>query len=96
MAEEPGLDWLVVLRLEELKSIEQDLLLHGDDYKQLPNIRAITEAYRMGELEFSSTLVTYWSNGERISEPGKFRLKHFLSVNKRYNGHEGFWVEGVC
>lgn len=50
----------------------------------------------MGELEFSSTLVTYWSNGEKISEPGKFQLKHFLSVNKRYNGHEGFWVEGVC
>ncbi|KAK5789576.1 hypothetical protein VI817_008699 [Penicillium citrinum] len=70
------------------------LLLLGDDYKQLPNVRAIIEAYRMGELDFSSTLVTYWSNGEKISEPGKFQLKHFLSVNKRYNGHEGFWVEG--
>lgn len=50
LAEEPGLDWLVVLGLDELKSIEQDLLLHGDDYKQLPNVREILAAYRTRSL----------------------------------------------
>lgn len=50
LAEEPGLDCVVILCLDELKFIEQDLLLHGDDYKQLPNVREILAAYRISKL----------------------------------------------
>lgn len=96
ISEEPGLPWLVVIRLNSLKAIDKDLLNNGDPYEQLENVQAIIDAYRSGELEWDQGLVTFWSKGEQLCEPKEFDLEDFKAVNKEYDGKKGFWVEGVC
>ncbi|KAJ5692892.1 hypothetical protein N7462_002315 [Penicillium macrosclerotiorum] len=97
MSREPGVnDSDVKLRLECLKLIEAGLEKKGDRYDQLPNVWAIIEAYKAGELYWhAEKMVTYWSKGEQIGRPRKFDWEDFRKTAGENDGHTGFWVEGL-
>ncbi|KAJ5180205.1 hypothetical protein N7492_003415 [Penicillium capsulatum] len=90
----PGLDWNSTQRIGALKMLEDFLEKDGDPVEELPNVRALIEAYRSKELVFDGG-VTYWSGGEKVGEAKTFELKDFWRLNKGNTGEKGFWVEGV-
>ncbi|CAI7622301.1 unnamed protein product [Penicillium pancosmium] len=90
-----GLDKDVYQRLNSLKAIEEHLSKEGDNYKELPNVRALITAYKSGQLKWNGGLVTYWSKGLKLSEPRPFDWDEFEAINKKHDGHDAFWVEGV-
>jgi hypothetical protein len=90
-----GLTWEVVQRLDSLKGIEQWLVDRKDDLKLLETVAAIKKAYRSGTLAWNDGLVTYWSHGNQISQPRPFVWDEFRRITRMYDGHQGFWVEGV-
>ncbi|KAJ5966343.1 hypothetical protein N7481_013057 [Penicillium waksmanii] len=94
LASEPGLSWEVVLRLESLKSIKEELIGSEDPTGQLPNVDAIIAAYRSGELNWRPGYVTFWSKGKKLGPAKKFDVDDSLKVNRKHDGHRGFWVEG--
>lgn len=94
--EPPGLGFEVVQRLDCLKRIKRDHERVGDRYEQLPNVRALIDAYRSGQLEWSSEgRVTFWSKGHQIGEPRQFDWGEFEKVAGENDGQKSFWVEGV-
>jgi hypothetical protein len=96
IAAEPGLSWAVISRIGSLKSIREELVASGDHTEQLPNVDAIIAAYRSGELNWWPGYVTFWSKGKKLGRAKKFDVDEFLEVNRKHDGHKGFWVEGVC
>ncbi|KAJ5107844.1 hypothetical protein N7456_004519 [Penicillium angulare] len=87
-----NLDPDVLSRLDILEGIGKDLQEH-DKYEQLPNIRAIMEAYKERRLHFNG-LVTYWSEGQQVSQPRPFDWDEFVAIKAHFSGQKGFWVEG--
>lgn len=69
VASEPGNHSLAVLkRLKVLRTIEVELQ-SSDNFNQLPNVRALLQAYREGRLHWNLGLVTYWFEGVQLCEP---------------------------
>ncbi|CAG8927997.1 unnamed protein product [Penicillium salamii] len=93
-SEPRGLSWAVVQRLDCLKKLESGLEVDQDEDENLPNVKAIMEAYRSGKLNWDGTSVTYWSNGELITGPQKLEMKDLYALSAKY-GPKGFWVEGI-
>lgn len=89
-----NLDWKVIQRIELLKALKNDLLENGDVFEELSNVDAILKGYESGELEVDGQ-VTYWSHGKLVSKQVEFDWQDFISLNKKHQGHKGFWVEGV-
>ncbi|KAJ5794026.1 hypothetical protein N7457_000625 [Penicillium paradoxum] len=96
MAAEPLVkDWSVVQRLTTLKGMLAWLKDGNDKYNLAPNVVALIEAYRSGSLKWHDGLVSYFSNGKRISQPRRFIYEEFEEIAAKYNGQSGFWVEGL-
>ncbi|CAI7601149.1 unnamed protein product [Penicillium glandicola] len=92
---EPGTHSLHVLRrLENLRNIEVELQ-SSDNFNQLPNVRALLQAYRGGILHWNSGLVTYWFEGVQLCEPRPFSWDEFEVLNAHHSGKTGFWMEGL-
>lgn len=95
VASEPGNHSLAVLkRLKVLRTIEVELQ-SSDNFNQLPNVRALLQAYREGRLHWNLGLVTYWFEGVQLCEPRPFRWDEFEVLNAHHSGKTGFWMEGV-
>ncbi|KAJ5761969.1 uncharacterized protein N7511_005351 [Penicillium nucicola] len=94
-SEDEGLDDEVKDRLHYLELVLKDLEEKSVKHKQIPNIKAIMEAYRQRQLDWDGMLVTYWSNGDQLCQPRPFDWDEFETINKAHNGKEGFWTEGV-
>ncbi|CAI7622657.1 unnamed protein product [Penicillium discolor] len=90
------LSWETVRRVHELEMMKTDLASTTDDSEQLPNIDALLEAYKSGDLDWNTGLVTYWLKGARISQPRPFDWDEFEAINSHHQGYKGFWVEGIC
>ncbi|KUM57067.1 hypothetical protein ACN42_g10127 [Penicillium freii] len=96
MALEPaGLSWPVVQRLDTLQGTLEWLQKGNDEYKLVANVTKIMAAYRAGQLRWIPGLVTYWSRGAQLCNPRPFRWDEFNIINAQYDGHTGFWVEGL-
>ncbi|KAJ6185378.1 hypothetical protein N7519_006679 [Penicillium mononematosum] len=94
VASEPGNHSLAVLkRLEVLRNIEVELQ-SSDNFNQLPNVRALLQAYREGRLHWNIGLVTYWFEGVQLCEPRPFSWDEFEVLNAHHSGKTGFWMEG--
>ncbi|KAJ6122913.1 hypothetical protein N7512_005378 [Penicillium capsulatum] len=83
-----------VQRVDTLKAIEKNLIANGDEHGQLPNVRAVLEAYRSGDLAWYPNLVTYWSEGKQLCKPRPFDWDEFEVINASVQGHRSFWTEG--
>jgi hypothetical protein len=94
-SEPAGLSWDIVRRLNHLKEIEAHLNTNRDPDNQLPNVKALTKAYREGNLGWSRGLVSYWSNGVQLNEPQKFDAEFHKNLAKQYDTTKAWWVEGV-
>ncbi|KAJ5585161.1 uncharacterized protein N7459_004961 [Penicillium hispanicum] len=93
--EPSGLSRKVYERLDDLKIIQAGLEKEGDQYNQLPNIKAIMSAYRLQKLDWNgSGMVTYWSKGTQLCQPRPFDWDEFEAINSRHEGHSSFWAEG--
>jgi hypothetical protein len=94
----PKLSWPVVQRLEVLAKTLEWLVKEDekDEYQQVDNVKAIIKAYKDKTLDWNPELVTYWSKGAQLCEPRPFKMDEFMHINVKYEGHTGFWVEGVC
>ncbi|OQD63560.1 hypothetical protein PENPOL_c009G05776 [Penicillium polonicum] len=90
------LSWETVQRVHQLETMKTDLANTTDDYEQLPNIEALLEAYKSGELDWNTGLVTYWLKGAQISQPRPFDWDEFEAINSHHQGYKGFWAEGIC
>lgn len=87
----------VATRLMDLRDIRADIEKNGDKRKLLANIDAIIEAYTSKDLAWNDGLVTYWSKGKMISDgPKEFTWEDFEHYSEKHEGHQSFWVEGVC
>lgn len=89
------LSWETVRRVHELEMMKTDLASTTDDSEQLPNIDALLEAYKSGDLDCNTGLVTYWLKGAQISQPRPFDWDEFEAINSHHQACKGFWVEGV-
>ncbi|KGO78079.1 hypothetical protein PITC_041100 [Penicillium italicum] len=89
------LSWDAIQRVHALEAMKTDLASTTDEHDQLPNIEALLEAYKSGELDWNTGLVTYWSKGVQISQPRPFDWDEFEAINSHHGGYEGFWTEGV-
>ncbi|KAJ5715606.1 uncharacterized protein N7483_012787 [Penicillium malachiteum] len=86
----------VARRIKSLEQIVEGLEKpNGDYFEQICNAKAILLAYRYWTLDWNPGLVTYWSKGERISEPRPFVMKEFNVINLKHEGSKSFWVEGI-
>ncbi|KAJ5172243.1 hypothetical protein N7492_004836 [Penicillium capsulatum] len=91
-----GLSFEVVQRLDYLKRIQRDHRRLGDRYEQLPNVTALIQAYRSGQLEWSKERkVTFWSKGRQVLRLTQFDWDRFENVARENDGWKGFWVEGL-
>lgn len=88
-----GLDWNVIQRIDCLKKMKEEVS-NSDEKGQIPNLDAILKAYRTGKLQWTG-LVTYWSKGKQLCEPRPFNWDEFEAINRKFDGHKAFWVEGV-
>ncbi|KGO76962.1 hypothetical protein PITC_003830 [Penicillium italicum] len=95
MAAEPGLSWPVVQRLEDLKFTLTWLLGENDVHKMVDTVKAIIAQYRSGELDWTPDFVTFWHAGVQLCLPRPFNWDEYRYVHDKYQGHEGFWVEGI-
>ena len=89
------LSWDTIQRVHQLEAMKAELAGTGDEYEQLPNIEAIFEAYKSGTLDWNTGLITYWSNGVQICQPRRFDWDELAAINSHYEGHKGFWTEGI-
>lgn len=95
-ASEPLLsDLNVIKRLDTLKRILKSLEEGDDPYEMKENVKTLINGYRSKSLEWHNGLVIYLSHGKQISQPRRYTYKEHLQIAKRYEGHKGFWVEGV-
>ena len=97
IASEPsGLDAAVIQRLHTLKKLLAYLKEKKDPHEQIPNVEAIMEVYRSGDLEwYGDGRVTYWSHGYIIGNVRQFDWDEYLKLSEKHKGYKGFWVEGV-
>ncbi|KAJ5658973.1 hypothetical protein N7507_005424 [Penicillium longicatenatum] len=93
MEKNPGLDWMVVQRIETLQEIDSWLKEDGDKYRLRESVKAVTEAYKAKKLEWTPGLVTYWSRGIQVSEPRPWDIQENAAIAARFGGNTGFWVE---
>ncbi|OQE11653.1 hypothetical protein PENVUL_c002G08258 [Penicillium vulpinum] len=84
-SEPAGLSWDIVRRLGHLKTIETHLRTNGDPDDQLPNVKAITKAYREGTLGWSRGWVSYWSKGVQVNTPQKFDAEYHKKLAEEYD-----------
>ncbi|KAJ5824255.1 hypothetical protein N7447_006595 [Penicillium robsamsonii] len=94
-SEPAGLSWDIIRRLDHLKSIETHLNTNGDPDDQLPNVKAITKAYRKGKLGWSRGWVSYWSKGVQLNTPQKFDTDYHKKLAEEYDTTRAWWVEGL-
>jgi hypothetical protein len=87
--------WDVLQRIDSLKTMEKWFETEQDEYNQLPNVKALLEAYRSRKLDWYGGLVTYWSHGRQLCEPRPHCWHEFEAINRKHKGWESFWVEGV-
>lgn len=92
----PGLSWEVVKRLEQLESIGKWLESENDPHNLIPIVLEMIRQYKSKELEIHPGLVTYWSDGRRITEPRPYDRLELVDLSRKHDGHRAFWVEGVC
>lgn len=92
--EPPDLSEEVYHRIKTLRTIQRQIQ-NADKSEQLPNIKAILQAYRDEELQWNPGLITYWSRGVKLCEPRPFRWDEFEAINAAHGGHKSFWTEGV-
>ncbi|OQE30801.1 hypothetical protein PENFLA_c002G03843 [Penicillium flavigenum] len=90
-----GLSWDTIERVHTLEAMKTELANTTDKYEQLPNIDALLNAYKAGNLEWHTGLVTYWSRGIQICQPRPFDWDEFEAINTHYKGDKGFWTEGI-
>ncbi|KAJ5614298.1 hypothetical protein N7528_007952 [Penicillium herquei] len=98
LAKYPGKSLNVAYRLETLHRCLDYIKKNPDEdakYKQRKNVKALIEAYNSGHLEWSPRLVTYWSHGKQLCQPRPFDWDEAFYINKKHEGWEGFWVEGL-
>lgn len=95
MAREPGLSWPEAQRVDDLKFTLDQLAGENDEYKMVSTVKAIIARYRSGELSWNPDLVTYWYSGVQLCLPRPFHWDEYRYVHDKYEGHVGFWVEGV-
>ncbi|KAJ5531981.1 hypothetical protein N7494_008533 [Penicillium frequentans] len=91
--ESPGLDWIVIQRIETLKEIDKWLEEGGDKSKLRGNVKAVTDAYKAKKLEWTPGLVTYWSKGVQVSQPRPWVIEENATIAMHFGGNEDFWVE---
>jgi hypothetical protein len=91
MAKEPGLSWKAVRHVQNLEGT-LEFLEEGDDDGHILNVKALLEAYRSCTLDWNEGLVTYWSYGEQLCQPQPFDWDEFHEINRRHQGHQGFWA----
>jgi hypothetical protein len=95
-SEKRGLSLDVVKRLDHLRAIQRDLEENGDNFDELPNVKAIMEAYRSKRLKWSNGgEATYWFQGRQLCEPKKWSYHDITKAFQEAKGTTGFWVEGV-
>ncbi|KAJ6039846.1 uncharacterized protein N7446_004837 [Penicillium canescens] len=92
--EAEDLSWKVVQRLDDLENIRSWLEKGNDDDDQISNVKALIQAYTVGDLDWNTGLVTYWSKGKQLCQPRPFKWEEFLAISAKHKGHIGFWVEG--
>lgn len=92
--EPSGLNWNVIQRIDYLKKMKEDIEKSGVGKSQIPNLEALLKAYRRRKLPWTG-LVTYWSKGRQLCQPRPFNWDEFEAINRKFHGHNGFWVEGV-
>jgi hypothetical protein len=90
-----GLSFDIIRRLGHLKEIERHLNTNGDPDDQLPNVKAITKAYREGKLGWTRGWVSYWSKGRQLNTPQKFDADYHKKLSDEYDTTKAWWVEGV-
>lgn len=98
LAAEHGLNWPVVQRLENLKSILEWAQSNAikDKYNIASNIQNVILAYQSGVLNWCHGFVTYWHKGAQLCAPRPFKWNEFQYLYDAHKGNEtGFWVEGV-
>ncbi|KAJ5910623.1 hypothetical protein N7504_005266 [Penicillium tannophilum] len=94
IASEPGLPWVVILRLETLSMMEEMMVRDGDDNDQLVNIRAIMEAYRDRSLVWDPPNVTYWANGRLYKGPEELTTAKMHGYWRELGYPKSWFVEG--
>ncbi|KAI2722585.1 hypothetical protein CBS147332_3514 [Penicillium roqueforti] len=95
MAREPGLSWPEAQRVDDLKFTLDQLAGENDEYKMVSTVKAIIARYRSGKLSWNPDLVTYWYSGVQLCLPRPFHWDEYRYVHDKYEGHVGFWVEGI-
>ncbi|KAJ5877330.1 hypothetical protein N7455_000795 [Penicillium solitum] len=98
LAAEHGLNWPVVQRLENLKSILEWAQSNAikDKYNIASNIQNVILAYQSGVLNWCHGFVTYWHKGAQLCAPRPFKWNEFQYLYDAHKGNEtGFWVEGI-
>ncbi|KAJ5221197.1 uncharacterized protein N7469_010084, partial [Penicillium citrinum] len=90
----PGLSEEVYHRIKTLRTIRRQIQ-NADKSEQLPNVKAILQAYLDEKLQWNPGLVTYWSRGVKLCEPRPFRWDEFEVINAAHGGHKSFWTEGI-
>ncbi|CAI7565981.1 unnamed protein product [Penicillium glandicola] len=93
-SEPPGLSWEVVQRLDCLKRVKASFDELGNDSGNTPNVVAIMDAYRSGNLVWDKYTVTYWAHGKMVAGPKKMEVEEFLTLSSELGPH-GIWVEGM-
>ncbi|KAJ5791533.1 uncharacterized protein N7518_008544 [Penicillium psychrosexuale] len=93
-SEPAGLSLDIVRRLGHLKAIETHLTTNEDPDNQLPNVKALSKAYREGKLGWSRGWVSYWSKGMQLNAPHKFDVDVHKNMAEQYDTTKAWWVEG--
>ncbi|OQE08686.1 hypothetical protein PENVUL_c009G03706 [Penicillium vulpinum] len=58
-------------------------------------VKTIMEQYRSGELDWHPDFITYWHAGVQLCLPRPFHWEEYRYIHDKYQGHGGFWVEGI-
>ncbi|KAJ5811238.1 hypothetical protein N7447_010754, partial [Penicillium robsamsonii] len=93
-SEPEGLSWEVVQRLDCLKGVKKSFDELGNDNGNTPNLMAIMDAYRSGDLVWGKDTVTYWAHGKMVAGPKKMDMEEFYTLSSELGPH-GIWVEGL-
>ncbi|KAJ5171461.1 uncharacterized protein N7500_004244 [Penicillium coprophilum] len=93
-SEPKGLSWEVVQRLDCLEGVKKSFKELGGDNGNTPNLIAIMDAYRSGDLVWDDDLVTYWAHGKMVGGPKKMDMEEFYTLSREL-GPNGVWVEGL-
>jgi hypothetical protein len=95
VALEPGLPWVVIIRLETLGMMENMMIRDGDKSHQLVNVRAIMKAYRDRSLFWDQPKVTYWANGKLYKGPEELTIAKMNGYWRELGCPKSWFVEGV-